>query len=313
MAERVRPPAEFDLTMRRICEEYQKGKREEAHAFASLESALRPAIEHFGALRPEEVTPAYVRAYVAARRNAPRRRGGRNGVVEAAGRLSDKTIDNELRMLRAACVWTKKHLGWKFDTPDFVLPGGARPRTRALSRKEAVRLLRALAADETPKHLRVFVLLALYTGQRSGAIRALKWEHVDFDEGMIWFSRARPHAPKNKRVRDMPMTDRMIAVLQEAKREAKTEFVVEFKRRPVTSLKTAWASLLARAGIEGVRMHDLRRTAATGALNRGASMADVALFLNDSEKITARHYAHAAPTLLLDVVRRIEALGEESD
>jgi len=323
-ADRTRPPEESNLTMRRICEAYQDGKRDEAHSFKSLESALRPAIAHFGALRPDEVTPAYVRDYIATRRKAPKRRGSRLGVVSAAGRVSDKTIDNELRMLRAACGWVKKHLGWKFETPDFVLPGGAQPRKRTLSRKEAAAVFRELAAPSTPSHLRVFVLLALLTGQRSGAIRSLKWEHVDFDDGMIWFSRARPHAPKNKRVRDMPMTDRMAAVLGDAKasviEKAKTEeeraavdsrHVIEFKGKPVASLKTAWAALLKRVGIEGVRVHDLRRTAATGALNRGASMADVALFLNDSEKVTARHYAHAAPALLLDVVRRIEALGEE--
>jgi len=308
--------------MRRICEEYQEGKREEAHSFASLESALRPAIEHFGALRPDEVTPSYVRDYVAKRRKAPKRRGGRNGVVIAKGKVSDKTIDNELRMLRAACAWVKKHLGWKFETPDFVLPGGAQPRKRTLSRREAATVFRELAAPATPNHLRVFVLLALLTGQRSGAIRALKWEHIDFDDGMIWFSRAKPQAPKNKRVRDMPMTDRMLAVLQETRAgvidKAKTDaiesrHVIEFKGKPVKSLKTAWAALLKRAKIEGVRVHDLRRTAATGALNRGASMADVALYLNDSEKVTARHYAHAAPALLLDVVRRIEGMADEAE
>lgn len=325
-AERARPPEETALTMRRICEAYQDGKRDEAHSFASLESALKPAIEHFGALLPEEVTPAYVREYVATRRKAPKRRGGRNGVVVAKGRVSDKTIDNELRMLRAACAWVKKHLGWKFETPDFVLPGGSQPRKRTLSRREAAAVFRELAAPTTPTHLRVFVLLALLTGQRSGAVRSLRWEHIDFDDGMIWFSRAKPHAPKNKRVRDMPMTTRMLAVLQETKaavlEKAETEqeraavegrHVIEFKGKPVASLKTAWAALLKRSGIEGVRVHDLRRTAATGALNRGASMADVALFLNDSEKITARHYAHAAPALLLDVVRRIEGLGDEPE
>lgn len=326
VAERTRPPEQQNLTIRRICEAYKDGKREEAHSFKSLESALRPAIEHFGALRPDEVTPAYVRDYVAKRRKAPKQRGSRHGIVTVAGRVSDKTIDNELRMLRAACAWVKKHLGWKFDTPEFVLPGGGQPRKRTLSRREAAAVFRELAAPSTPTHLRVFVLLALLTGQRSGAVRALKWEHIDFDDGMIWFSRAKPHAPKNKRVRDMPMTTRMLAVLQDTQaavlEKCKTDeeraavagrHVVEFKGKPVASLKTAWATLLKRAGIEGVRVHDLRRTAATGALNRGASMADVALFLNDSEKITARHYAHAAPALLLDVVRRIEGLGDEPE
>lgn len=312
-ADRARPPRETEITIKRICAAYLEGKRSEAHSFKSLESALQAPTAHFGALRPEDITPAYVREYITTRRKAPRRRGGRNGVITVAGTVADKTIDTELRQLRAACAWVKKHLGWAFVAPEFQMPGGGQPRKRTLSRKEAAAVFRALAAPETPSHLRVFVLLALLTGQRSGAIRSLKWEHIDFDDGMIWFSRARPHAPKNKRVRDMPMTDRMLAVLRDAKADAKTEWVIEFKGQPVRSLKTAWASLQRRAGIDGVRVHDLRRTAATGALNRGASMADVALFLNDSEKVTARHYAHAAPALLLDVVRRIEGLGDEPE
>lgn len=305
-------------------------KEAEALSFKSLQSALRPIIEELGPLMPSEVLPANLSNYVTERLKAPKRRGGRGGVVnEVAGTLSKKTVSNELRMFKTACNWAKEE-GWNFDVPPFKKQKKtAAVRKRTLSRAETGRIFYALRDPGSPAHLRVFAMIGMLTGQRSGAIRALKWEHVDFEEGMIWFTRAKPNAPNNKRIQDHPMTAYLDEELREAFTKAQEqrqraadrghpvapmEYVVEHKQRPVGSLKTAWAALLLRAGVDGVWIHDLRRTAATIARNSGSSNADVALYLNDSEEITKRTYAHASPALLRDMQTAIAAIiVEETD
>ena len=326
-AERARPPEQREITIRKICEDFIDARRE-AHSFGSLQSALQPIIEEFGPLRPDEVGASTLTKYEADRARAKKRRGARGGLtVEVEGTISRKTIKNELAMFKAACHWALGE-GWEFKAPPFKKQKGVtRRRKRTLSRAEAGRLFRALRAPETPRHLRTFAILAILTGQRSGSIRALKWEHVDFDEGMVWFTRARPDAPDNKRVQDQPMTPELDAALREALAQAHlararaterrhptrpVEYVIEFKQRSVGSLKTAWAALLARAKVEGVWIHDLRRTAATLTLNAGRSFAEVALYLNDSEQITKSTYAHASPGLLLDMQQTIATIIEEA-
>lgn len=168
----------------------------------------------------------------------------------------------------------------------------------------------------TPAHLRAFVYLGLYTGQRGHTIRKLRWEHVDYDEGMLWFTRTDPKAASNKRLQDMPMTPRLAAFLAAIQQSARTPWVIEYRDngatkanpegKPLGPLKTAWAALLKRAGLSDVNIHDLRRSAASFALNAGAGLSNVAAFLNDDERTTRMHYAHADPDLLLAVVKLIE-------
>lgn len=314
--------------MRKVCEAYIAGKEGEAHSHKSLASSLQPIIAAFGPLNPGDVRQTNITAYTAERLKAPKRRGGRGGVVHTvAGTVSRKTIKNELIMFKAACNWAADQ-GWTVKIPPIQKQKRAtKARRRTLSRREFGRLLRALKDERTPQHLRTFTVIAMLTGQRSGAIRSLRWDHVDFDDGKVWFTRARPDAPDNKRVLDHPMTDHLASALREALRGAEAErakamakgeqapplgFVVEHRFDSVASVKTAWAKLLKRAQLTDVWIHDLRRTAATFARNSGRSNADVALYLNDSEEVTERSYAHASPTLLLPMQATIAEIMDQA-
>jgi integrase len=329
-AELLRPPPEQEITIRKICDAYIEARRD-VKSFGSLQSALRPIRAGLGALAPSELHPAKITDYIKTRRDAKKRRGGAGGVVsEVEGAISDKTITNELLMLRAAFNWALDE-GWAFDPPTLRMPKGARrTRKRTLSRKETGKLLLALADDATPTHLRTFVVVAMLTGQRSGAIRALRWEHIDFEEGMIWFTRTDPDAAENKRLQDHPIDAHLDAVLRDARvsaelaRQALADrgerapplgYVIEYRFAPIASVKRSWAGLLRRAEVvdeRGTWIHDLRRTAATYVRNAGRSNAEVALYLNDSEQTTLRSYAHAAPLLLRDMQRTLAAILVES-
>lgn len=62
--------------------------------------------------------------------------------------------------------------------------------------------------------------------------------------------------------------------LEEIQKVARTPYVIEYRDKPVGDLKTGFAALVKRAGLEDVHIHDLRRTAATLALQAGRSTRD---------------------------------------
>lgn len=112
---------------------------------------------------------------------------------------ADGTIRRELIVLRAAI--NHAHREGKLSRSVYVeLPEAAPARLRWLTRDEAAKLLKA--ALEEPKvrfHLPLFILLGLYTGQRSEAILSLKWAMVDFEANLVDFRLPGRKETKKKR------------------------------------------------------------------------------------------------------------------
>jgi len=288
------------LTIGDVLDRYVQAKRKDHErkgrapgVTSNLEGKIGRLRPHFGALKPGALSAGYIDTYI----DAERARG-----------LADTSITSSLAYLRAALIRAERRR--EIDkAPSIHTPGGARARKRALTRRELPAFTRALADPATPLHLRAYVTLALMTGQRGRHIRPLLWRDVDFAEGVIWFSRSNPDAAENKRVQDVPMTDALIALLTALRTVARTPYVLEWEDRPIKSVRTAWRSLIRRAGLPDLQLRDLRRSVATLAVEGGASMTAVAALLNNDEAITRRHYAQVSG-LLLDVLGRVD-LGDD--
>jgi len=126
----------------------------------------RSARADFDHLAPVQITRALCRDWTARRQKAGYSLG---------------TIHKQLAILGAALHWHDP------NTPAVVeLPRQPPPRDRHLTRAEAERLL---AACEGTLHLRVFVVLALTTAARHGAIVDLPWDRVSFARGTIDYGR----------------------------------------------------------------------------------------------------------------------------
>lgn len=307
-AARNRPPS--NVNVKKILDAYEQLKEEEGKDIAKLRSALVPIRPAFEMLAPEEITPAGVREYTRDRRKAKKRRGGRGGViVESEETVSDRAISVELAYLRAALKWAESER-WIAEAPFIKLPPGAgiKTRTRALTRDEVGQLMRATLHPDTAPHIRTFVMVALATAQRGIAVRDLKWAQVDFDRNTIWFSKT--GGSNNKRRADVPMVPPLAAHLREIKAVARTPYVIEYRDKKVEDVKTGFAALVRRAGLEDVHIHDLRRTAATLALQGGRSFSEVAAMLKQNVEVTQAHYAHASPDYLLAVAMTILGVDE---
>lgn len=274
----TRPPDEF--TVSDLADAYEADRKQFAKSIKTITATLKPVRAHFGNYAPCLITRQLVREYMDERTRAGR---------------AKSTIDKELRHLRQVLRFGVRD-GWMSEEPYIPAPGGNPPRQRYLTRPE----YEALRAHSAP-HMRLFLSLAVNTAQRKAAILELFWSQIDFDRGLIWYAQT----TGNKRRAIVPMNDEVRADLEAAKKHAQTRHVIEFRGEKVADIKTAWNRACDRAGVSDARIHDLRRTAASWALMAGASFAEVAALLGDSEEVVRRHYGHFSPEFLGRTVNRI--------
>lgn len=79
---------------------------------------------------------------------------------------------------------------------------------------------------------------------------------------------------------------------------AVSDHVIEFRAKPVASIKNAFQAACRRAGIEDCTPHTIRHTAASHMVERGVPLAQVARMLGDSEAMVERVYGKHSPDYL---------------
>ena len=277
------PPERF--TVKELADAYLKDR--ENDPTVAYPKAIKNSLNHikayFGDLPPSMISPATVTLYVKQRRRL---------------KIADPTISKELRFLRQALKFGVRHK-WMEREPEIALPGEGEPRDRYLSREEFARLY----FWASPLHLRLFLALAISTAARGKHILALRWDRVDFDAGMVRYPKG---ASANKKTAPVPMNGPLRSILETAaKVRGPSGFVVEWEGLPVKSVRKAYGRACRLAGLEDAHRHDLRRTAASWALQGGATFDEVATMLGDSVEITRKHYAMFAPDYLRGAVDNI--------
>jgi integrase len=75
----------------------------------------------------------------------------------------------------------------------------------------------------------------------------------------------------------------------------------------LTSIKTAWRNTCHRAGIDGLRFHDLRREFACQLLESAADLHDVRDFFGHANIMTTSRYLRSSPVRLVQALERMEA------
>ena len=167
-----------------------------------------------------------------------------------------------------------------------------RPRQRYLTKAEYRRLGEVLKDAEAKGWLAASAVAAIrlliLTGCRRNEILSLRWDDVD-------------RAARELRLRDTKTGPRMVAltpavgrVLDGVQCTPGNPWVIGGKR-PGTRRKTltpAWKRVRARAGIDDVRLHDLRHSYASRALAVGESLSMIGRLLNHARMQTTARYAH---------------------
>jgi integrase len=206
------------------------------------------------------------------------------------------TIRTELEYLRAAL-----NLRYGRGHNRVWLPAGSAPRDRYLTREELDELLEHVG---TP-HVRLFIILAITTGARMGALLDLRWDQVDFKHRTINFNQV-GREQTNKRRPEVPINERALHALDEAARGALTDYVIEWDGKQVKSIKKAIRMAAKRSRIP-CSPHVFRHTAGVWMAQADVPMQKISQFLgHTSTRVTERTYARYSPSFMKDAAAALE-------
>ncbi len=178
-------------------------------------------------------------------------------------------------------------------------------KERILTPEEIQRLL-----AECKGHLKPIVQIALNTAMRLREILYLKWGNVDFNRNIIVVPKTNT---KNKKVKKVPMNGLVIETLQGVGRKSEYVFCDPKTGEPYHSIKTTFSKALKRAGLEGVRFHDLRHTAASMMVESGVDLRTVQEILGVSSIAMVMRYTHPTAEGKMNAVKALEKQMEDLD
>jgi len=236
---------------------------------------LRKCSDFFGNVNLDEVSPLDLEKL-------------KSSMLKAG--ISKSTINRHLAILKTfynvAIEWGYANQnpvkGVKFFSEKDTL------RQRILTAKEEDRLLEAAS-----EHLKPILIIALHTGMRRGEVLSLQWSpHIDFETREI-----RVEETKSGKPRIVDINSRLFNELMRLKNENQNNryvFVNPKTGKPYRKLQTSFDGACRRAGIEGLRFHDLRHTFASRLVEEGVDLIRVKELLGHSTvKITER-YTHSS-------------------
>jgi integrase len=135
-------------------------------------------------------------------------------------------------------------------------------------------------------HAAAALRLLIFTGARLREILHLKWQYVDLERGLLLL-------PDSKTGRKTIILNAMaLAVLQDLSRMSDYVIAGDVQDRPRSDLKRPWRLISKRAGLEGVRLHDLRHTFASFGAGGGLGLPIIGKLLGHSQVSTTQRYAH---------------------
>jgi excisionase family DNA binding protein len=276
------PPQKLSFSdfSRMYLENYAKvNKRSWKDDSYRLEARMKP---YFGSYQLEEITPLMVEKYRAQRLKEGVTRSTVNRETTILKKMFNLAIDWNLAAQNPVL---KVKLFSEKDTQ----------KERILTCEEEVALL-----AESPAFLRPILEVALNTGMRRGEILNLTWEQVDLSKKLIVVRQT-----KSGKDRAIPINDSLYGILRALKAlDGRQELVFPnpMTGKPYTEVKKSFKLACKRAGIAGLRFHDLRHTFASRLIEAGADIVTVRDLLGHfSVKMTQR-YTHPGRSQRVDAV-----------
>lgn len=164
-----------------------------------------------------------------------------------------------------------------------------------LGEVELERLMDVLQTDDNRAVCRIIMYL-LSTGARLNEALSARWDQVDI-ERRVWKIPA--SNSKSKRVRSVPLNDSAIAILKQLDTNAYL-FINKQTEKPYTTISKVWGRLRKKAGLEHLRIHDLRHQYASFLVNDGRTLYEVQQILGHSDPSVTQRYAHLSTKALQD-------------
>ena len=168
-------------------------------------------------------------------------------------------------------------------------------RDRFVTPNELPKLWKALQHEPNP-YVRGAFFVGLFTGARRSEVLTMQWDDLDLQQA-IW----RIPDTKADRPHTIPLPIPVIEDLMKLPRLEGNPFVFcgRWGRSHLINVSKPWRRIRKEAGLDDVRIHDLRRTLGSWLVAAGASLPLIGKALNHSNQETTAIYAR----LQLDPVR----------
>jgi integrase len=156
--------------------------------------------------------------------------------------------------------------------------------------KQTKHLRKANRETVIGEHAAAALRLLIFTGARLREILHLKWEHVDFERGLLLL----PDSKTGKKT--IVLNAPALAVLSALSRVG--GFVIAGDaagtdhEKPRADLKRPWAVVTRHADLEGLRLHDLRHNFAALGAGGGMGLPIIGKLLGHAHPQTTARYAH---------------------
>ena len=171
-------------------------------------------------------------------------------------------------------------------------------RDRFLSAEEAARLREAVFKSQNPQ-LKHIVGLLLLTGARLRELLDAEWKNVDISR-RSWLI----PTSKTGRSRHVPLSTAAIEILEELPRFKQCPFLLPNPDtlRPYVSIKNGWRRAVREADLSGLRLHDLRHSAASFLVSANIDLYTIGKILGHANVASTARYSHLSNSTLLAAV-----------
>ena len=162
-----------------------------------------------------------------------------------------------------------------------------RKRDRWVTHKELPQLVQAIDLERN-MYAKAALWLYLLTGVRRAELLKVRWEDIDLDRREL-----RLPETKAGRVHYVPLSEAALSVLRRLPRIEGNPYLLpgHVHGRPLVNIDKPWRRVRKAAGIEDVRLHDLRRTVGSWLAQAGNSLHLIGKVLNHSNPSTTAIYA----------------------
>jgi integrase len=273
---------------------------------------MKPLLAFFGGQRLCDITADGVRAYQ----------------LKRAGQVGPRTVNLETKVLRMVL---KTGRLWSRIAEDFKpLPENKQGPGRALTEEQERQLFQTAASKPRWEVAYYAATVAAHTTTRGGEIKGLRLQNVDLLNKTITVRRSTTKTDAGARI--IPLNERatwaLARLLERAGKIGATQpehYLLPACRyrhtkdgkstaglgfdpeKPMATWRTAWRKLTEKAGLKGLRFHDLRHHSITKLAEAGVPDQTLMAIAGHVSKAMLEHYSHVRMKAKRDAVAALES------
>jgi len=163
-------------------------------------------------------------------------------------------------------------------------------RDRWLTHHELPGLIEAVDQEQN-LYARIAIWLYLLTGMRKSELLTSKWSDIDFERKEL-----RLDETKSGKIHYVPLSDAAMDLLDRVPRLSDNPYIIpgNISGKHLVNISKPWNRIRKAAGLEDVRLHDLRRTVGSWLAQSGNSLHLIGKVLNHTNQSTTAIYARFA-------------------